>query len=71
MKFANATNFDRKSGVAQGRDLQFRFRAQLIFHGRICLLVPFLHQRKLQVPPLRYASVGMTNLRVAALLGSG
>ena len=23
MKFANATNLDRKSGVAQGRDLQF------------------------------------------------
>jgi hypothetical protein len=25
MKFANATWFDRKSGVAQGRDLQFHF----------------------------------------------
>jgi hypothetical protein len=23
MKFANATDLDRKSGVAQGRDLQF------------------------------------------------
>ena len=23
MKFANATNLDRKSGVAEGRDLQF------------------------------------------------
>jgi hypothetical protein len=28
MKFANATKFDRKSGVAEGRDLQFRFRTQ-------------------------------------------
>jgi hypothetical protein len=25
MKFANATNFDRKSGVAQWRDLRFLF----------------------------------------------
>jgi hypothetical protein len=25
MKFAKATWFDRKSGVAQGRDLQFHF----------------------------------------------
>jgi hypothetical protein len=25
MKFANATNFDRKSGVAQWRDLPFLF----------------------------------------------
>jgi hypothetical protein len=26
MKFANATNLDRKSGVAQWRDLRFLFR---------------------------------------------
>jgi hypothetical protein len=26
MKFANATNLDRKSGVAQWRDLLFLFR---------------------------------------------
>jgi hypothetical protein len=35
------------------------------------LRVSFLHQLKLQVPPLRYASVGMTKWRVAAGLGSG
>jgi hypothetical protein len=28
MKFANATNLDRKSGGAQGRDLLFHFRAK-------------------------------------------
>ena len=35
------------------------------------LLVPFPHERKLQVPPLRFAPVGMTNLRVAVHLGGG
>ena len=35
MKFAKATKFDRKSGVAQKRDLQFHFRAQRICPGRI------------------------------------
>jgi hypothetical protein len=35
MKFANATNLNRKSGVAQRRDLQFRFRAQRKCRGRI------------------------------------
>jgi hypothetical protein len=35
MKIANATNFDRKSGGAQGRDLQFHFRAQRKLRGRI------------------------------------
>ena len=29
------------------------------------------HQRKLQIPPLRFAPVGMTNSRVAAHLGMG
>jgi hypothetical protein len=48
VKFANATKPDRKSGVAEGRDLQFHFRASE------CAVdesppVPFLHQRKLQV----------------------
>ncbi len=33
--------------------------------------VPFPHERKLQVPPLRFAPVGMTNLRAAVHLGSG
>ena len=35
MKFANAPNLDRKSGVAQGRDLQFHFRTQQKWRGRI------------------------------------
>jgi len=35
------------------------------------LRVPFFHQRKLQVPPLRCAPVGMTKWKVAAHLGSG
>jgi hypothetical protein len=28
--------------------------------GANLLQLPFLHQQKLQIPPLRYASVGMT-----------
>ena len=35
MKFANATNLNRKSGVAEGRDLQFHSRAQRLRRGRI------------------------------------
>jgi hypothetical protein len=35
IKFANATKFDRKSGVAQGRDLQFYCRAQRMRRGPI------------------------------------
>jgi hypothetical protein len=35
MKFANATKFDRKSGVAEGRDLLFHFRAQRMWSGQI------------------------------------
>ena len=35
MRFANATKFDRKSGVAQWRDLQFHLRAQRMCRGRI------------------------------------
>jgi hypothetical protein len=35
MKFANATNLNRKSGVAQGRDLLFPFRAQRVCRGQI------------------------------------
>jgi hypothetical protein len=34
MKFANATNLDRKSGVAHRRDLQSRFRAKRNCRGR-------------------------------------
>jgi hypothetical protein len=34
MKFANATNLDRKSGVAQGRDLLFHFRDSECTVGR-------------------------------------
>jgi hypothetical protein len=43
--------------------------------AKLCLSesprVPFLHQRKPQVPPLRSASVGMTELRVALDLDMG
>jgi hypothetical protein len=42
MNFANATKFDRKSGVAEGRDLLFHFRAQRMWSGQI-LEVPSLH----------------------------
>jgi hypothetical protein len=41
MNFANATKFDRKSGVAEG-DLLFHFRAQRMRSGQI-LKVPSLH----------------------------
>jgi hypothetical protein len=42
MNFANATKFDRKSGVAEGRDLLFHFRAQRMWRGQI-FEVPSLH----------------------------
>jgi len=35
MKFANATNLNRKSGVAQWRDLLFHFRAQRMCRWQI------------------------------------
>jgi hypothetical protein len=35
MKFVNATKLDRKSGVAERRDLRFHFRAQRKWRGRI------------------------------------
>jgi hypothetical protein len=35
MKPANATNLDRKSGVAQRRDLRFHFRQKRMCRGRI------------------------------------
>jgi hypothetical protein len=42
MKFANATKLDRKSGVAQRRDLQFTFgTAKALWANR--LRVPFPH----------------------------
>jgi hypothetical protein len=50
MKLANATNLDRKSGVAQRRDLQFHFRVQADVPWANRLRIPFFHQRKQQVP---------------------
>ena len=35
------------------------------------LRLPFLHQHKMQIPPLRFAPVGMTRWRVELHLGSG
>jgi hypothetical protein len=66
MKFANATWFDSKSGVAQGRDLQFHFMEK---RNPETTTLPLCPKAKLQVPPLRCAPVGMTNLRVTAHLG--
>jgi hypothetical protein len=40
MKFVNATKLDRKSGVAERRDLRFHFRAQQKWRGRIASGVP-------------------------------
>jgi hypothetical protein len=55
MKFANATNRNRKSGVAQQRDLQFHFRAQRMCRGR----VPsgFRFSINANCRSLRYASI--------------
>jgi hypothetical protein len=50
MKFANATWFDRKSGVAQGRDLQFYFMEKRNPEATTLRLCP---KAKLQVPTLR------------------
>ncbi len=38
MMFANATNFNRKSGVAEWRDLRFSFKRR---HA-MTLVIPFL-----------------------------
>jgi hypothetical protein len=67
MTFANATWFDSKSGVAQGRDLQFPFMEK---RNPEATTLPLCPKAKLQVPPLRCAPVGMTNLRAVAHLGS-
>jgi hypothetical protein len=41
MKLANATSLNRKSGVAQGRDLLFHFRAQRMCPGQIAFRFRF------------------------------
>jgi hypothetical protein len=69
MKFANANNLDKKSGVAQRRDLQFHCPAQRKCRGQISGFRFATH--KLQIPPLRCAPVGTTKWRVALHLGSG
>ncbi len=66
MKFANATNLDRKSGVAERRDLRFRFRHKRMRHGRIASGFRFSIYANRR--SLRSAPVGMTNLRTAATL---
>jgi hypothetical protein len=53
MKIADATNFDRKSGVAQGRDLQFHFRAQQTCRGRIASGFRFSINANCRSPTLR------------------
>ncbi len=69
MRLANATKFDRKSGVAQWRDLRFALmekRNPETIRPRRIRLCPKVEP---QVPPLRYAPVGMTNFRAVAHLG--
>jgi hypothetical protein len=71
MQLANAANLDRKSGVAQWRDLRFALmekRNPETIHPRGIRLNPKVEP---QVPPLRYASVGITRFRVVAHLGMG
>jgi hypothetical protein len=71
MKFANATNLDRKSGVAWWRDLRFALmekRNPKTICPRGIRLNPKVEP---QVPPLRYAPVGMTDFRAVAYLGIG
>ncbi len=53
------------------RDLLFHFRGQANVPWANRLRAPFSHQRKPQVPPLRVAPVGMTNLRTVAHHGMG
>jgi hypothetical protein len=53
MKFANATNLDRKSGVAQWRDLLFHFRAQQMCRGQIASRFRFPINANSRVPILR------------------
>jgi hypothetical protein len=55
---------------AEGRDLQFAFIEKQNPDDSPTAL-SLSPKVKLQVPPLRSATVGMTNLRVAAHLGSG
>ena len=70
MEFANAANLNRKFGVAEGRDLQFHFStSQCAWAKRLRVL--FFHQSKLQVPPLRFAPVGMTKFKAVTYLDFG
>jgi hypothetical protein len=55
---------------AEGRDLQFAFMKKQNPDDSPTAL-SLSPKVKLQVPPLRSATVGMTNFRVAAHLGSG
>ena len=69
MKFADATKFDRKSGGAERRDLQFMLIEKRNLEVIRLGAVPLCPKVKLQISPLRSASVGMTKWRVALLLG--
>ena len=69
MKFANATKIERKRGSGtEGQQfaLMEKRNPEAIRQHLCCR-----RKVKLQVPPLRFASVGMTDLRVAAHLGGG
>ena len=64
MKSANATNLDRKSGVAERRDLRFHFRQKRMCRGRIASRFRFsikAHRRSLASLPRRAGAGGMTN----------
>jgi hypothetical protein len=73
MKFANATNLNRKSGVAQGRDLLFHLMAKRNHGGDSPTALSLCRKVKLQVPPLRYPGflsnlVALANLMRLSLL---
>jgi len=56
MKLANATNLDRKSGVAERRDLRFHFREKRMCRGRIASRFGFsikANRRSLRCATLR------------------
>jgi hypothetical protein len=66
MKSVNANKINRKSGEAEGSAVSLSGTAKAPWANRLRL--PFHHQRKLQIPRLRF---GMTKGRVVAHLGSG
>jgi hypothetical protein len=70
MEFANAASLNRKFGVAEGRDLQFALMEKQnpeALRPRTLACA----ESETQVPPFRFAPVGMTKLRAVAHRGMG